>query len=170
MEGTTGWGRPQGRATQEKVVSHIEGKPGQQSFRISLEGVKQIDASFASEAIVEVIRRYQGIKGICLTELKDETMKFNIELAAERAKVPVAVWNDGAIEMIGGKPSSGNREALEYALERPRIRAAEFAERANLSIANASTKYKQLWEQGFLMRSEGAADSGGTEYIYERIG
>lgn len=135
-----------------------------------MDGVKQVDASFASEAIVELIRRYRGIKGICLIDLVDPEMKFNIELAAERVSLPVAVWKDGSIEMIGGKPSPGNREALQFALERPQARAAEFADHANFSIANASTKFKQLWEQGFLVRSESAADSGGVEFVYRRIG
>lgn len=170
MNEDTGWGRPQGRAVQERLVSFVEGKPGQRVFRISMEGVKQIDASFASEAVVEPVRRYRGSKGICLVDLTDQEMRFNIELAAERVNTPVAVWCNGSTEMIGGKPSPGTREALQFALERPLVRATEFAERANVSIANASTKFKQLWEQGFLMRSEGAADSGGVEFVYERIG
>ena len=135
-----------------------------------MEGVKQIDASFASEAIVELIRRYRGTKGICLVDLVDPEVRFNIDLAAARVALPVAVWNGSSVEMIGGQPSQGNREALEFALTRSQARAAEFAETMNFSIANASTKFKQLWEQGFLMRSESAADSGGVEFVYRRIG
>jgi predicted transcriptional regulator len=30
-------------------------------------------------------------------------------------------------------------------------------------------KFKQLWEQGFLLRQESTADSGGLEYVYRRI-
>lgn len=135
-----------------------------------MKGVKRIDASFASEAIVELIRRFRGTRGICLVDLTDAEIRFNIELAAARVSVPVALWNGGSIEMIGGQPSQGNREALEFALVRSQARAAEFAEAGDFSIANASTKFKQLWEQGFLMRSESAADSGGVEFVYRRIG
>ncbi len=170
MTGTTGWGRPQGRATQDKLVSFVEANPGQAVFRLSMEGVEQIDASFASEAIVELVRRYRCNKGICLVDLLDPELRFNIDLAAARVNVPVAIWNGNVIEMIGGQPSQGNREALEYALKRPYARAAELADTLSLSIANASTKFKQLWEQGFLMRSESAADSGGVEFLYRRIG
>lgn len=170
MDANVGWGRPQGRAVLEKLVSYVEANSWQQLFRISMEGVEQIDASFASEAIVELIRRYRGSRGICLTDLQDSEVRFNIEAAADRVDVPVAVWNEGLIEMIGAKPSSGNREALQMALSRSQVRAAEYAESANVSIANASTKFRQLWEQGFLMRSEGAADSGGVEFVYRRVG
>ncbi|KRA84079.1 hypothetical protein [Altererythrobacter sp. Root672] len=170
MDGKIGWGRPNGRATLEKLVSFIEGHPAQPVFRISMEGVEQIDASFASEAIVELIRRYRGQKGICLVDLLDLEVQFNISVAAARVDVPIAVWRDGVVEIIGGQPSQGNREALEYALTRSQARAAELAETKDYSIANASTKFKQLWEQGFLMRNESAADSGGVEFVYRRIG
>lgn len=136
-----------------------------------MEGVERIDASFASEAIVELIRRYRGSRGICLIDLSDAEVRFNIDLAAARVNVPVTIWNEGKAEVIGGQPSPGNREALEFALSRHQVRAAEFADvSANMSIANASTKFKQLWEQGFLMRMESAADSGGVEFVYRRIG
>lgn len=135
-----------------------------------MEGVERIDASFASEAIAEVIARFRKTVGIYLADLTDVGIKLNIDLAAERVDVPVLVSNGGTIEVIGMKPSSGNRQALEYAWANGEVRAAEFADVAGVSIANASTKYKQLWEQGFLMRIDSAADSGGVEFLYRRIG
>lgn len=165
-----GWGRPQGRAVFQELVSFVEGRPGQLIFRLSMEGVKQIDSSFASEAIVELIKRYRGERGICLVDLHNADIEFNIGLAAAKVSIPVAVWEDGAVKVIGWQPSAGNRDALDFALTHRQARAAEFADEADLSIANASTKFKQLWEQGFLMRNEGAADSGGVEFIYQRIG
>lgn len=167
----TAWGRPQGRVVLDALVSFVEAHPGQQLFRMSMEGVKRIDASFASEAIVELIRRYRGSRGICLVDLSDAEMKFDIDLAAAKVGIPVTVWNGKSVEVIGGQPSLGNKEALEFVLSRPQARAAEFADiGVNISIANASTKLKQLWEQGFIMRSESAAESGGVEFLYRRIG
>ena len=116
----------------------------QRAAKVSMAGVERLDASFASEAIVD--------------------------LAAERIGVPITVWDGTEVAVIGLKPSAGNREALEYALSRAEVRTAAFADVARISIANASTKFKQLWEQGFMMRTEGAADSGGIEFLYRRIG
>jgi len=39
-----------------------------------------------------------------------------------------------------------------------------------MSVANASNKFRQLWEKGFLLRREEVAESGGMEYTYFRIG
>ena len=36
----------------------------------------------------------------------------------------------------------------------------------DLTITNASTKLKQLLEQGYLMRKQEMATSGGVEYLY----
>ncbi|MES2136898.1 MAG: DNA-binding protein [Pseudomonadota bacterium] len=167
----TGWGRSQGRAVLERLITAVESQPGKRVFKLSMEGVERIDASFASEAVVELVRRYRGKKGICLVDLSDGEVRFNIEAAAERVEVPVMAWNGKKGEVIGSQPSAGNRGAFEFALSRPEARAAEFAEAMDgMSIANASTKFKQLWEQGFVLRNESAADSGGVEFLYQRIG
>jgi hypothetical protein len=80
------------------------------------------------------------------------------------------VWDGDRVRVIGVEPSQGNREALSFALSRPIVRAAEFAQAVpDMLIANASTKFKQLWEQGFLLRREATAESGGVEFVYYRI-
>ncbi len=171
MDGDDGWGRTLGRGVYQKLLSYVEARPEQTSFRISMEGVGRIDVSFASETVVELIRRYRGIKGICLVDLDDQDLIDNIDAAAARVKVPVLIWTGKTPRVVGIEPSSGNREAFAFALARPQARAAEFAESVvGMTIANASTKFKQLWEQGFLMRNESAADSGGVEFVYQRIG
>src|SRR3546814_15641397 len=86
-------GRPHGRATMERLVSAIEANPDQQLVRISMAGIEMLDGSFASEAIVELIRRYMGKKGICLVDFEDSEGIFNLDLAARNVGVPVAIWD-----------------------------------------------------------------------------
>ncbi len=80
------------------------------------------------------------------------------------------VWRGKSAELVGMRPTEGAREAFQFAMGRPQSRASEFAALKNLSIANASMKFKQLWEQGFLLRRESTAETGGVEFIYHRIG
>jgi predicted transcriptional regulator len=55
-------------------------------------------------------------------------------------------------------------------LAKGETRASDYtAKTKEISITNASTKFKQLWESGFLLRREAAAESGGVEYVYVPI-
>lgn len=166
-----GWGRVAGREAYRRLMEFVEARPGAVVFRVSLQGVHRIDISFASETIVEIARRFRGRKGFCFVDLTDADQIENWAAAAQRAGQPVMSWEDGGKSVtLGLEPSQGNAEAFRFALARPESRAAEYAASAsNISIANASNKFKQLWEQGFLLRREAVAESGGVEYVYVRI-
>ena len=166
-----GWGREQGRAVYSRLLSFVESHPGMLVFRISVDQVQRMDISFASETIVQLARRYRGRKGFCFTDLSDRDMLENCEAGAERGEQPLLAWDGDIPSVIGPQPSAGTRDAFRFALRRPSTRVAEFvAEQQGISIRNASNKFKQLWEQGFLLREERSADSGGVEYVYQRIG
>jgi hypothetical protein len=143
--------------------------PGTVVFKISMKGVQRMDISFASETIIELARRYRRSKGFCLVDLNDKDIIENIDAAGEKKEQPMLVWREKSADLIGLEPSEGARQAFEFAMGRPQVRAAEFAAEKNLSIANASMKFKQLWEQGFLLRRESTADTGGVEFVYQRI-
>ncbi|KPC06070.1 Uncharacterized protein AC500_2039 [Pseudomonas amygdali pv. lachrymans] len=44
------------------------------------------------------------------------------------------------------------------------------AETLEISVPNASTKLKKLLDQGYILRAEETAESGGIEYVYHAIG
>jgi hypothetical protein len=168
MEEDEGWGREAGRLTFQRLMSFVEQHAGTLVFRVSLAGVRRIDISFASETIVQLARRYRGEKGFCFIDLVDIDQRENWEAAAQRAKQPLLLWNrQGKPQILGVEPSQGIADALKFALVKSKTRAAEYAKSSrNVSLTNASTKFKQLWEQGFLLRCEAAAPSGGVEYVY----
>lgn len=165
-----GWGRLAGSKARQKLAQSIGAQRSTGVFRISLQSVRRLDVAFASEALVGLIKDSGGIKPICLVDLADHDIRENIAAAAERMKVPLTVWNGAQAEVLGPAPSLGTRDALAFALARAQVRAAEFAQVAGISTANASTKFRQLWDEGFLIRSDGTSPSGGAEYLYRRIG
>jgi hypothetical protein len=170
MDRSEGWGRDQGREVYQRMLRFVEANAGTIIFKVSLKGVNRLDISFASETVVELARKYRRMKGFCLIELTDRDLIENLDAAAAKKAQPILVWGGKSADLIGLEPSEGAREALQFALGRPQCRATEFATRKGLSIANASMKFKQLWEQGFLLRREAAAETGGVEFIYHRIG
>jgi hypothetical protein len=171
MDSSRGWGRLEGRAVYQSLLRFVEDHAGVVIFKVSMRDVDRIDISFASETVVELARRYRGSKGFCFIDLTDPDLIENLDGAAVKKQQPMMVWHGTSARVIGAEPSEGTREALQFALGRPQARSAEFAEtKRGMSIANASSKFKQLWEQGFLLRHESAADTGGVEYVYQRIG
>jgi hypothetical protein len=170
MDRPDGWGRGQGREVYPRLLRFVESHPETVVFKISMKGVQRIDISFASETIIEIARRFRRSKGFCLVDLSDVDMIENIDAAGEKKDQPILVWKDRSAKLIGSEPSEGARRAFQFAMSRAKARAAEFAAEQSLSIANASMKFKQLWEQGFLLRHESTADTGGVEYVYCRIG
>jgi hypothetical protein len=171
MGAPQGWGREQGREVYNKLLRFVESRAGANVFLVSVKGVSRVDISFASETIVELARRFRGTKGFPFVDLTDPDMIENWEAAAERKKQPLILKSNSSYRVIGLQPTQGTADALQFALSRPTCRAAEFASaNPNVSISNASMKFKQLWEQGFLLRYEAVAESGGVEYIYCRIG
>ena len=171
MNRPEGWGREQGREVYQRMLRFVEDGPGTIIFKVSMKGVRRLDISFASETVVELARRYRGSKGFCLIDLTDRDLIENLDAAAEKKAQPMLVWRGRSADLIGPEPSEGAKEAFQFAMGRPQSRAAEFATtRKGMSIANASMKFKQLWEQGFLLRRESVADTGGVEFVYHRIG
>lgn len=170
MERSEGWGRDEGREVYQRLLGFVERNPGTVVFQLSMKDVQRVDISFASETIIELARRFRRSKGFCLVDLADRDMIENIDAAGVRKEQPLLVWQGKSANLVGMRPTEGAREAFQFAMGRPQARASEFAALRNVSIANASTKFKQLWEQGFLLRRESAADTGGVEFLYRRIG
>lgn len=170
MKRDEGWGRGEGREVYIKLIDFIENHPGILVFKVSLDGVQKFDISFASETIVEVARRYRGKKGFCIIDPNNADMMENIEAAAQRKDQPLMVKSNGESRVIGVRPSQGNLDVLRFAMARPKTRVADFVSSARgTSLTNASNKFRQLWEKGFLLRREEVAESGGLEFTYFRI-
>lgn len=169
MDRSDGWGRSNGRDVYQRLLQAVEQHPGIVVFKLSMKGVQRIDISFASETIVELARRYRGTKGFCVADLEDPDVIENLDAAAAKKNQPITMAGEKELRVIGAVPSQGCKEALDFTLARPQARASEFATAKDMPIANASMKFKQLWEQGFLLRTESAAETGGVEFVYKRI-
>jgi len=171
MTRSDGWGRTEGREACQRLLTAVEALPGVEVFRVSFEGVERVDSSFASETVVEVARRFRKERGVCIVDLDDKDIIENIDLAASKKEQPLFVWSGDSAMLIGLKPKTGTQEVLEFALEREAVRSVDYAgSRRGMSVSNASMKLKSLWEEGFLLRREGASESGGVEHVYARIG
>jgi hypothetical protein len=170
MGDSDGWGHVLGRRVYEQLRSLVETHPEELIIRISLEGVERTDISFPRESVVELARSYRGQRGFCLTDVHDQDLLDNWDAAAFRREQPLFVWNNGEFfRLLGPQPSAGLQDMLEYVRSVPVARTSEAAAVLNLKVPNASNKLKQLWQEGYILRREQSATSGGVEYEYLRI-
>jgi hypothetical protein len=170
MEGPDAWGQIQGRQVHEQLLAHIQSCPAVDLIVISLDGVEHTDVSFPRESVVKLAKLYRGQRGVCLKYLSDPDLLENWDAAALRGEQPLFVWSeDKTHRIIGPQPSIGLRDMLMYVLSVPVAFTSEAASTLNLKVSNASNKLKQLWLDGYILRREQTASSGGIEYAYVRI-
>jgi hypothetical protein len=170
MESPCGWGRLQGRKTCDLLKAHLQAHP-EPVIRISLAGIEQMDVSFARVAVIALARSERRWRGYCLTDASNPDLLDNWSAAAIIGEQPILTWNDElTYHILGPQPTVGLRSVLALALAVPVIRVQDAAVALNLKVPNASNKLKQLWHEGYLLRKEQSAISGGLEYEYFRIG
>ena len=76
------------------------------------------------------------------------------------------VWLTKGYRLLGPQPSAGCVDVLKLVLGKMETKASDVSKELSLKIANASMKLKQLWEEGFILRREDIADTGGIEFVY----
>lgn len=163
------FGNSEGKEVFRKLSEFVEQNPNAKVFGISLEGIKATDASFPRESVVSLAKQLRGEKGFFLTHLFNRDLIDNWSYAAKAKDQPLVIWNDGNFEIIGPEINQSTRDLVEYVLHKGSVLASEVASGLNLSVQNASTRLKNLVTQGFLLRSEDVADSGGIEFKYAAI-
>ena len=83
---------------------------------------------------------------------------------------PLVIWNDdGSYEVIGPEMTESAAELLNYVLSKRQVSTVQVAADLSISVPNASTRLKRLVAEGYLLRKEQTADTGGLEYVYSAI-
>lgn len=169
MDSADGWGHEHGQAVHAKLLKALEANPGKTIVQVSLTGVRRTDASFPRESVVELARRYRRLKGFYLTDAEDQDLLDNWDAAATKRDQPLIFWKEKDFRVLGPKPSRGSEGVFEFLMGRESTTASEAAGALGLKLSNSSSKLKQLLENGFALRREETAPSGGLEYVYLRI-
>lgn len=161
-----GWGVEDGREVSRKLANHLFQTPEVDIYEISLEGVRRIDASFPREAITFLAKEHAGRKGFFVSHVANEVLLDNIRAGADKLRFPLHASCKGHIESLGPSPKRTQKELYDYVVKQKWVSASEVTEAFDLKINNASNKLKELVSEGFLLRKEGIAASGGVEFYY----
>tara|TARA_R110002096_G_scaffold362410_4_gene555547 strand:+ start:4658 stop:5188 length:531 start_codon:yes stop_codon:yes gene_type:complete len=176
MASDDGWGNKPGVLVNQKLVRMVEEMPQVATFRVSLEGVRCVDVSFARESVINLAKRYRGDKGFCLVDIEAtddievEDILDNWRLAAIDQQQPMTVWTDDGPRIIGPQPTEPTQQLLSLVLKRKDLGTPEAAKTLKKELNNVSTRLKNLTDRGFILRQEIPAQSGGVEFRYRAIG
>jgi hypothetical protein len=163
------FGNTEGRKVFGQLVDYVGMHPEHQVFGISLEGIVATDASFPRESVMSLAKQYRGEKGFFLEGFTSRDLVDNWNYAAVAKEQPMVVWAQGEAELIGPKVTPSVKTLIDYVLKNRSVTASGVAEDLEITVPNASTKLKKLVSQGFILRHEEVAESGGVEYIYLAI-
>jgi len=169
MKSANAWGHEEGREVYSKLLKSVEENAGKKIFRVSLKGVEATDATFPRESLMELAKRFRGDKGFCLYDVPDIDLLDNWSMAAEKKKQPIFVWDPDGYKLIGPQMNKGHEAIFELLLKRDSVKAIDVVMELGLGLSNASSKLKQLWEKGYILRNNELAESGGIEYVYYKI-
>jgi hypothetical protein len=163
------FGNVEGKEVFRKLVSFVEAHPSHNIFGISLTGIDATDASFPRESVIAVAKQFRGQKGFFLTDISDRDLIDNWNYAAQAKEQPLIIWKDDQFEIIGPELNSAAKVLVQYVLTNRSVLASQTAEDLSLSVQNASTRLKNLVAQGYIVRLEDVADTGGIEFKYQAI-
>lgn len=163
-------GNKLGKETFNELRSHVEKNKHQTFFEISFQEIEFADSSFARESIVLLAQVYRGKKGFILTNLNDEDVIDNIDYAAVAIDQPLALRFENEIRLLGPALTKSNLEIYELLKIKKKITTSQLVSLMNLSVQNASSKLKKLVDEGYILRFEETADTGGIEFVYQIIG
>lgn len=159
-----------GREILSKMRDYIESNNNIVVFEISFEGIEFIDASFSRESIIYLAQFYKGKKGFYISNLFDQDLIDNISYAAIALDQPITLKNkDNETILIGPMPTKSNLEIYNFVKKKKQVTTSQLASTFDLSVQNASIKLKKLVDEGYILRFEEIAESGGIEYLYKSI-
>jgi hypothetical protein len=166
MDHDDAWGHSAGQEVYRRLLATVRHHVGVSVFCISLAGVKRTDASFPRESVVRLAKQFRKEKGFCVVDVDDADLLDNWDAAASKQEQPLLVWLSTGRRLLGPEPSEGLRAVFEYVADRESTLTGEVCAALHLNTPNASNKLRMLWEQGYVLRRERRAPSGGLEYEY----
>lgn len=168
MDRSDGWGREEAAKVYPMLMQAVEKQAGADVIRISAKDIDRTDASFPRETVFAVAQRFRGTKVFCITDLKNESLADNWDMAGQKMGVGIIWWRDGSYQFLGPAPSQAMSElyALAVSAGSEGLSTAYAAKKLKKALNNVSTLLKQMNEKGYVVRRELVSPTGGKEFRY----
>ncbi len=163
------FGNVLGKESFRSLSDYIDTHPQYSIYEVSLKGIVATDASFPRESVLTVAKLYRQTKSFFMTNVHNPDTLDNWDYAAKAKEQPIISWDRDSYRVLGPELTSSTSQLLDYVLTKKGVLAAQVAADLDISVQNASTRLKKLVSEGYILRTEVAAESGGIEYIYQAI-
>lgn len=169
-DGSNPYGTARGRKVHAQLIDFIDSKIKSKTIGISLKRIEGADVSFLRECLIYTFKRYAKQIAFFVRDIADEDIIDNLNGAALSGDYIVTCWTSNKCFFVGPKPSESSKALLDAVTQKRSATTVQIAQALDMSVQNASTRLKRLSEDGFLVRAEMTAESGGKEFVYHVIG
>lgn len=157
----------QGRVAFTKVDTVLRDR-SEAIVELDFSEVQRLDVSFARELIVNLLRKYGSARGFFATHLANESLRENIDAAMLKSGAALLVRSGKTSVQVLGMPLKEHLRATLDVVAKQGVTTSKAvaAEFKGLALTACINRLKALVDAGLIMRTEGAADSGGKEFSY----
>jgi hypothetical protein len=162
------WGIEQGRVAFAKLDASLRDR-SESIVNIDLRGVVRLDSSCAREIITNALRKYVGVRWFFVSGVENDSVKENVDAAMLRSEVSILLRLPKNAYLVLGVPLKDHLKAtLDVVEKRGPTTSKDVAAhlKEKLALPACINRLKDLVDAGLVMRVEGAAESGGREFLY----
>ncbi|AXH59718.1 hypothetical protein [Pseudomonas amygdali] len=143
---------------------------GPHVVELSLAGIEAIDCAFFEEAVYKRIGNLTQGAAIYLSGIESPDVARTCELTARALGRYLVIEDDQTYRIAGLDLRPGEAILVEAVYDKGMDNSRDIADAYDLSVANASTRLKDMLQKGLVLRAEVISDTGGYEYRYFPIG
>lgn len=167
--GKEAWSLETGQKAMEKIEKTLRPR-SEKIIDIDLRGIQRMDSSCSREAIANLIRRHRGERCFFLSGDPDQSLRENMESAFARQELTVLLRSKSGFELLGHPLRPHLLQTLEVVEELGTATARQVCDAINeLALTACNNRLKDLCDAGLLLRLDGAAASGGKEFVYVAV-
>ncbi|HEX2879778.1 MAG TPA: winged helix-turn-helix domain-containing protein [Polyangiaceae bacterium] len=168
--GKEAWGIEHGRAGFTKIDAVLRNRP-EVIINLDFAGVARFDSSCTREVVVNLLRKYKGVRCFFITGIANESVRENMDAAMLKSEVSVLQrTSKNGYEVLGVALKQHLRDTLDVVEKLRRTTSKEVADRlGSLALPACINRLRDLTDAGLIMRAEGTADSGGREFLFAAL-
>ncbi|MBD8681712.1 MULTISPECIES: hypothetical protein [Pseudomonas] len=143
---------------------------GPHVVELSLAGITAIDCAFFEQAVHKHIHGLTVGSAIYVSGIESPDVALTCELTARALGRYLIVEEDQGYRIAGRDLRAADAMLVEALYDKGLDNSRDIAETYDMSVANASTRLKDMLQKGLVLRAEVTSATGGYEFRYFPIG